>query len=103
MHTKRSNKVPQWNCLYAVMILTSTLIGQAVCSDNTDSYASGQRKVPTSGSGSGTLEKRSSYAVLSAAMTETVNSEFGSEYSRTVNKKTIIRAIVLQDCVTAEA
>lgn len=87
MHTKRSNKVPQWNCLYAVMILTSTLIGQAVCSDssnnyNTDAYASGQRKVPPSGSGSGTLEKRSSYAVLSAAMSDTVNSEFGSKYSR---------------------
>lgn len=106
MHTKRSNKVPQWNCLYAVMILTSTLIGQAVCSDssnnyNSDAYASGQRKVPLSGSGSKPLEKRSSYAVLSAAMSDTVNSEFGSKYSRDarIKRQSSVRSfckIVLQ-------
>ena len=86
MYLKRSNKVPQWNCcLYAVMILTSTLIGQAVCSDssnnnyNSENYASNQRKVAPSGSGSGTFEKRSSYAVISQAMSDTVNNEFGSK------------------------
>lgn len=88
MYLKRSNKVPLWNyhnCLYAITILSFTLlIGQAVCSDsnnyNSESYASNQRRIPSSGSGSGTLEKRSSYAVLSDIMSGTVNSEFGSEY-----------------------
>lgn len=80
--------MPQWNqnCLYAILLLTSTfLIGQAICSDNNnnvnaDPNANSQRRQPASGSGGGTLEKRSSYAVISQAMSDTINSEFGSEY-----------------------
>lgn len=88
MHQKRSVKLLPRNCLFAIMILTSTVIGQTACSDsnsnnyNSEPYASNQRKMPSSGSGSGEtkFEKRSSFAVISQAMSETINSEFGSEY-----------------------
>jgi hypothetical protein len=78
-------KVPQWrSCFYLQMIfLTFAYFGHAKCSDimsNADAQASNQRRVPPSGSGGGTLEKRSSYAALSKAMSDTINSEFGSEY-----------------------
>lgn len=96
MYLRKGIKVPQWNlnCLceslyFFAIILTSTLmIGQAVhCSDsnnnyNSDNYANIHRKIPSSGSGSGMLEKqRSSYAMLSSAMSETINNEFGSKCS----------------------
>lgn len=86
MYLRRNIKVSHWNrnCLYAIVILTAQLAGQAVCSDSNSNYkgehyAGSQRKIPSSGSGSGTLEKRSSYAVMNALMSETINSEFGSE------------------------
>lgn len=89
MYLRKSIKVPQWNrnCLYAIIILTSHfLIGQTYGSDsnsyNSENYANNHRKIPSSGSGGGgTLEKRSSYAVISQAMSETINNEFGSEYT----------------------
>jgi hypothetical protein len=88
MFLTRNIKVPLWNrnCLYAILVLTSTfLIGHAVCSDsnsnfNSEAHANNQRKLPSSGSGSGILEKRSSYAVISQAMSDTINNEFGSKY-----------------------
>lgn len=90
MYLRKSIKVPEWNrnCLYAVIILTSTLsIGQASSGSdnnnknyNSDAFASSHRKIASSGSGSGSLETRSSYAVISQAMSETINNEFGSEY-----------------------
>lgn len=84
MYLRKSIKVPQWEtqCFYA--ILTSfLLIGQGICSDsnnnyNSDVYAS-SRKIPSSGSGGGTIQKRSSYAVIQQAMSETISNEFGSE------------------------
>jgi hypothetical protein len=78
--------VSQWinSCLYIQMIfLTFTYFGHANCSDimsNVDSNANIQKRVPPSGSGGGTFEKRSSYAAISQAMSDTINSEFGSEY-----------------------
>jgi hypothetical protein len=57
----------------------------ALCSDKSSNsnneFVSAQRKIPSSGSGGGTLEKRSSYAVISDAFSQTVNNEFGSEYT----------------------
>jgi hypothetical protein len=87
MCLRRSNhKVSQRNRndLYA-LVLTFTLLFGKVCSDSNnnlgDNFAS-QRKISASGSGSGgTLEKRSSYAVISDAFSQTVNNEFGSEYT----------------------
>lgn len=87
MYLTRRIKVPQWTALsffYAIIFL-STTIRPAVCSDSSlfsNTYASSQRRVPPSGSGGGSpsLGKRSSYAVISQAMSETINSEFGSEY-----------------------
>lgn len=89
MYLARRIKVPQWNLriFYAIIVLSST-IRPAVCSDssntnlNSDNYASSQRRVPISGSGGGsaTMGKRSSYAVISQAMSQTINNEFGSEF-----------------------
>lgn len=89
MCLRRSVEVPQWNrnCFYAIIVvlISSLLIGNSACSDsnnnyNSENYANIQRKIPASGSGGGTYEKRSSYAVLSQAMSETITNEFGSEY-----------------------
>lgn len=86
MYLKKGVKVPEWNrnCLYAVIILTSTLsIGQVSSSDsnnkNHNSDAPANKKIPSSGSGSGSLETRSSYRAISQAMSESIN-EFGSKY-----------------------
>jgi hypothetical protein len=93
LRRKLKEEVPQWK-IAIIFYLTSTLfIGQAVSSSdissniNSESYATNHRKVPSSGSvvhgsGGGIMEKqhRSSYAVISQAFSETVNSEFGSEY-----------------------
>lgn len=87
MYLAKRIKVPQWNLsfFYAIIFLSST-IRPAVCSDssanlNSDNYANSNRRVPTSGSGGGSpMGKRSSYAVLSQAMSETINNEFGSKY-----------------------
>lgn len=84
MYLRSGGRVSQLklnNCLYAIYLMSvvSMMIGQVLCSDS-DTI----KKTPLSGSGSGasaiTLQKRSSYAVLSQAMQETVNNEFGSEY-----------------------
>lgn len=85
MYLKRNIKVPLWKFLYAIILTSILLIGHVNCSDsNSNSYHSetpaNQRKAPASGSGSGGIEKRSSYAVISQAMSQTVNNEFGSEY-----------------------
>jgi len=81
-----SPKVPQSNCLLntIVLFLTSTLlIGHIVCSDssniNSENYAN-NKKVPTPSS-TATMEKqqRSSYAVISQAMSSAVENEFGSK------------------------
>lgn len=66
--------------LCAIVLLTST-IGLAMCSDsNSEGFASGHRRIPSSGSGGGgPLETRSSYASLKQAFSETINTEFGSE------------------------
>lgn len=71
-------RISKASCSIAIIY---TLIGQlVVCSD--DSYANSNKKVPPIvGSGSGSLEKRSSYAVISQAMSQAVENEFGSEYS----------------------
>lgn len=83
MYLRRSKSPWSRNYLCA-LVLTFTLLFGVVCSDNlnynNENYASTQRKIPSSGSGSGgTLEKRSSYAVISDAFSQTVNNEFGSE------------------------
>lgn len=108
MCLRRSNhRVSQWNRKYSyALVLTFTILfgknlfGQVVCQDgnyNSDNYASTQRKIPSSGSGSGgTLEKRSSYAVISDAFSQTVTNEFGSEF-------TIIYAdFIARDHLTSE-
>lgn len=80
---KNTSKVSQWTRIFIVLMLTFGNRQFALCSDknsNSDNYASTQRKIPSSGSGGGgTLEKRSSYAVISDAFSQTVNNEFGSE------------------------
>ena len=74
---KNHNAVLQWTRIIIVIMLTLGNRQFALCSDNS---ANSQRKISSSGSGSGgTLEKRSSYAVISDAFSQTVNNEFGSE------------------------
>lgn len=110
MYLRRNNKVPQWNrncLLYALIILTSSLFGQVCTSSdnsNINNYNAAtaesqtaanqqqqQRKIPPSGSGGGGMEKRSSYAVISQAFSDTVNNEFGSKFSRHMMKIAIAR------------
>lgn len=88
-----SFKVPQIvNCLYAIYLTTAFLtISQVLCSEsnnNNEPYSNHLRNAKIHGSGSGAtsssnLQKRSSYAVISQAMSETIgmNNEFGSEYN----------------------
>ncbi|CRK96857.1 CLUMA_CG009934, isoform A [Clunio marinus] len=78
MYSTRYVKVPLWNSLCTIILTSSLLIGLAVCSDSENNA---NRRIPPSGSGSGGLEKRSSFAVLSQAMSETFNSEIGSAAS----------------------
>jgi hypothetical protein len=92
MYLKRGDRVPLIkanNCLYAIYLMSvvSMMIGQVICSDS-DSYTNHLKKIPASGgSGSGlssmsssTMQKRSSYAVISQAMQETLgDNEFGSK------------------------
>lgn len=91
MYLKRGDQLPLLkanSCLYAIYLMSvvSMMIGQVMCSDN-EAYTNHLKKIPTSGgSGSGssmsssTLHKRSSYAVISQAMQETLgNNEFGSK------------------------
>lgn len=89
MYLLRSFKVPQlFNCLYAIYLTSAFLtFGRVLCNDNNnEQYANHLKKMPISGSGSGAMsnsniQKRSSYAVISQAMSETIgNNEFGSEY-----------------------
>lgn len=74
----------RWTSLILqILLLTLPYFGQVSCSDimsNTESHVNNQKRVPPSGSGGGTFEKRSSYAAISQAMTDTINNEFGSEY-----------------------
>lgn len=93
MYLRRGYRVPQFksnNCLYAIYLtsVVSMMIGQVLCSDSDTNHI---KKVPISGSGGGSIQagsggssnfqKRSSYAVISQAMQETIsNNEFGSEY-----------------------
>jgi len=92
MYLKRSLKVPQLklnNCLYAIYFMSAFLtIGQVRSDSNSENYANHLKKLPLAGSGHGAsisnnnnLQKRSSYAVISQAMSETISdNEFGSEY-----------------------
>lgn len=90
MYLKRSIKVPQLklnNCLYAIYFMSAFLtIGQVRSDSNSENYANHLKKMPLTGSGHGAsissnLQKRSSYAVISQAMSETISdNEFGSEY-----------------------
>lgn len=80
MYLRRGGRVSQLklnNCLYAIYLTSvlSMMIGQVLCSDSEHI-----KKTTISGSGSGSLQKRSSYAVISQAMQETIrNNEFGSK------------------------
>jgi hypothetical protein len=80
---KKSHRVSPCDrkCLYSFVFVFTILFGQVTTSsDNSDNHGNIQRKLSSSGSGSGgTLEKRSSYAVISDAFSQTVNNEFGSE------------------------
>jgi hypothetical protein len=87
----RINKVPQqWTSSIVIVVVAYISIGLlqlVVCSDD-DNYANSnsiKKLQPIIGSGSGSLEKRSSYAVISQAMSQAVENEFGSEYN--INKK----------------
>lgn len=90
MYLRKSIKVPQlkpYNCLYALYLTSAflTICQTVLCSDS-ESYANHLKKMPSSGSGHGgaasytNLQKRSSYHVISQAMSETLgDNEFGSE------------------------
>ena len=99
-----SSKVPQIkliNCLYAIYLTSAFCTIGVLCSENvgatgggggvggtTDTYTNHLKKIPHSGSGAGaggtasSLQKRSSYQVISQTMSEALlgNNEFGSEY-----------------------
>lgn len=95
---RKTNKVPQ-NCIYSIFIATIILLNGINCNSDKEQPSSNyaNRRVPNSmppqpqvaptptqrfggGSGSGaTIEKRSSYAVLSQAMSQAVENEFGSK------------------------
>lgn len=89
MYLRKGGRVSQLKlngCLYAIYLTSviSMMIGQVLCSDS-EAINNHIKKTPISGSGSGassvTLQKRSSYAVISQAMQETIsNNEFGSKY-----------------------
>lgn len=102
---RKTNKVPQ-NCTYSILIATIILLNGINCnSDKEPSSNYANRRVPNSmppqpqvlptptqrfggGSGSGaTIEKRSSYAVLSQAMSQAVENEFGSKYKIIPNNR----------------
>ena len=81
MYLQSHRKVTQLklnNCLYAIYLtfVISIMIGDVLCSDSN----SAQKKTQLSGSGSESLQKRSSFAVISQAMQETISdNEFESE------------------------
>lgn len=87
MYLKRVPQLKSNSCLYAIYLMSvvSMMIGQVFCDS---SYSNHMKKIPISGSGSGgggsagNLQKRSSYAVISQAMQQTIisNNEFESEY-----------------------
>lgn len=89
MYLKRVPQLKSNSCLYAIYLMSvvSMMIGQVFCSDSDSSYSSHMKKIPISGSGSGgggsagNLQKRSSYAVISQAMQQTIsNNEFESKF-----------------------
>lgn len=93
MFVRKNIKVPQlrpYSCLYAVYLTYAILTmfsHKVLCSDSNSEPYHLNKKMPLSGSGhgaaasySGNLQKRSSYAVISQAMSETIgDNEFGSE------------------------
>lgn len=90
MYLKRVPQLKSNSCFYAIYLMSvvSMMIGQVFCSDSDSSYSSHMKKIPISGSGSGggggsagNLQKRSSYAVISQAMQQTISdNEFESKY-----------------------